>query len=185
MLFKKLTKSEIEFLLYLQHDKSHVMGNDRKNPTMARIFSKIPKKKITKPLYRGIYPKEIALFSAPKNSSSIIKAKNNLPQNEIVLKRYSSFSENISIAKSFAGSSKIIIKLVSSNSGLNYAQFIVDYMNDLKRKDRDTYEQEDGDFLIDEAKKEAEWIFNLGASIRMLSSKNIGGFEIISYEETN
>ena len=153
--FSRLPEKVISFLLYLIHDKSHVMGNTYKDPNMEKVFALTKSESFNKPLYRGLYNETLDDFTEGEVT---------------VLDRYQSFSEHEKIAKQFSKQG-LILKANKSKGGFNYCAFLVDYYNDLKVRDYKDYRMEDGDYMIESAEEEAEHIFPIGAKFKVTSIK--------------
>jgi hypothetical protein len=154
-ILKALSDEVITFLLYLVHDKSHVMGNTYKDSHMEKVFALVKSETFNKPLYRGLYSETLDDFTVGEIT---------------VMDRYQSFSEHESIAKQFSKQG-LILKATKSKGGFNYGGFLIDYYNDLKSRDPRDYNMEDGDFQIEGAKEEAEHIFPIGAKFKVTAIK--------------
>lgn len=150
-ILKALSEEVINFLLYLVHDKSHVMGNTYKDSRMEKVFALTKNESFNKPLYRGLYSETLDDFTVGEITP---------------MDRYQSFSEHEAIAKRFSRQG-LILKATKSKGGFNYGGFLVDYYNDLKIRDPRDYNMEDGDFMIESAKEEAEHIFPIGAQFKV------------------
>ena len=61
-IFEKISDDDIEFLLYLVHDKSHVMDNTRPIPNMERVLKLTKRLAILPRLYRGLHTQDIEVF---------------------------------------------------------------------------------------------------------------------------
>jgi hypothetical protein len=157
-------KSLSSFLNYLVHDKSHVMGNVNSSPQLEKVLQLVKNKKFNKPLYRGLYNEQLKDFSEGKIYQ---------------FNRYQSFSEKIGIAKTFS-KNNLIIKANSSTHGFNYAKFLVHTYKVMKKNDPDQYDGEDGDYMIQSALEEAEWIFPMNAKFKVEKISKSGKFTIIS-----
>ena len=155
-ILKALPEKVIEFLLYLLHDKSHVMGNTYKDPNMEKVFELTKNDTFNKPVYRGLYSETLDDFKVGEVT---------------VMNRYQSFSEHENIAKKFSKKG-LILKAVKSKGGFNYGGFLVDYYNDLKIRFPQDYMMDDGDFLITSAEEEAEHIFPIGARFKVTAIKD-------------
>ena len=154
-ILKALPEKVIDFLLYLIHDKSHVMGNTYKDPSMEKVFALTKNDTFNKPLYRGLYSETLDDFKVGEVTT---------------MDRYQSFSEHESIAKKFSQKG-LILKAVKSKGGFNYGGFLVDYYNDLKVRAPRDYMMDDGGFMIESAEEEAEHIFPIGAKFKVTAIK--------------
>lgn len=154
-ILKSLPEKVIDFLLYLIHDKSHVMGNTYKDPSMEKVFALTKGGTFNKPLYRGLYSETLDDFKVGEVT---------------IMDRYQSFSEHEAIAKKFSQKG-LILKAVKSKGGFNYGGFLVDYFNDLKTRSPRDYMMDDGGFMIESAEEEAEHIFPIGARFKVTRIK--------------
>ncbi len=154
-ILKALPEKVVDFLLYLIHDKSHVMGNTYKDPNMEKVFALTKNDTFNKPLYRGLYKETLDDFKVGEVTT---------------MDRYQSFSEHESIAKQFSQKG-LILKAVKSKGGFNYGGFLVDYYNDLKVRAPRDYMMDDGGFMIESAEEEAEHIFPIGAQFKVTAIK--------------
>jgi hypothetical protein len=154
-ILKALPEKVIDFLMYLIHDKSHVMGNTYKDSNMEKVFELTKNDTFTKPLYRGLYKETLDDFKVGEVT---------------IMDRYQSFSEHESIAKKFSQKG-LILKAVKSKGGFNYGGFLVDYYKDLKIRAPRDYMMDDGGFMIESAEEEAEHIFPIGAKFKVTAIK--------------
>lgn len=154
-ILKALPEKVVDFLLYLIHDKSHVMGNTYKDSNMEKVFALTKNDTFNKPLYRGLYKETLDDFKVGEVTT---------------MDRYQSFSEHESIAKQFSQKG-LILKAVKSKGGFNYGGFLVDYYNDLKVRAPRDYMMDDGGFMIESAEEEAEHIFPIGAQFKVTAIK--------------
>ena len=154
-LLKVLPENVKEFLFYLIHDKSHVMGNDSKHPLMEKALHECKGDVFAKPLYRGLYTETLEDFAIGQDHT---------------FTRYQSFSEHEGIAKKFSKRG-LILKAMHSRNGLNYGQFLVDAFKDLEKTDPNSYSAEDGDYMIESAEEEAEHIFPIGTKFKVTAIK--------------
>lgn len=162
---KRIIKNEevSEFLSYLVHDKDHVMNNKTDVKELDFVFDITKNYKTPVVLYRGLYEEEERDFIVDKFFNFY---------------RYSSFSENIEVARSFS-TSKDILKINSSVKGFCYHSFLTKVFTDLKNIDFDEFESQDGQEMLDTADEEKEWIFNIDTKFKVTKIYNDGGFRII------
>ena len=141
----KLSEADVEELLYLVHDKDHVGGSRADlrglNNALRTLSTSAPV------VYRGITSEELRHIRDSQNS--------------FVPKGYTSATEDLTVAKKFADSYKTKTVLVMEGfRGFCYWRWLRDWFLDLKREDEDEYDSSDGDFMIESAKEESEWIFS-------------------------
>lgn len=141
--YYKLDEDDLDEIMYLEHDDAHASDN------VVDVVRKLTKSKqygpiCKRPLYRGCSRAEL----------------NDYLQNGLSQKiRLSSFSEDINVAKQFG--SELITLLPSNRKIFCYHKFLTDYYNFIKSFDEDYYEENDCEWLTNEANKEAEWIVSL------------------------
>jgi hypothetical protein len=137
----------------LIHSKTHAWTGDpwHPDPDMVKVFKK----------YTSTYSKD--LYRGTKSSDDI----------ERLLEGYSigfsSFSEHESIAKKFGK----VITIKGPSQGFCYWDWIVNECEWLKENYEDEYDQIDGDFMISEAKKEAEWIMPHDMKLEVIDAKKL------------
>lgn len=138
--FKTMPKHLKEFLGYMIHDKDHVMSQGSKTPELEEVLKKYSE---TCPhtLYRGCSEDEFRRYQSGKP-----------------IGYYTSFSEDINTAKQFGP------KLITLNGakGLCYWRYLVSDLELLKKENPAEYDSSDGDYLIESAKEEKEWILPFG-----------------------
>ena len=139
-----------EDLYYLLHDKEHVVKPGQKIKALERKLSKPDKCLVS--LYRGIDK-----YNYEQLSHLVIGDK-------FTLKSYWSASEYKSVANSFSKRYRTdkVVEILAPTNGFCLWQWGVDGLEALKSSDAEAYDQEDGDFLIDSYKEEAEWIMGIG-----------------------
>ena len=161
---KSLNDDEMMDLGNLIHDKSHIMNMKSEHPTLKKVFRLVKGTKYNKPLYSGISPKKIEDFSV----------------GEIyIIHSYMSFSEIKQVGKNFGKQTKTVLEFTSSSDGFNYKQYTLDFFQEIKKDDYDDYNSMDGDYMIQTAKEEAEWIFNIGTKYKVEKISKEGGFNFI------
>ena len=159
------TQSELEDLGLLQHDKAHAGdANGRRIAGLEKALTKFPSTSHA-PLWRGM--------SKFKDDVSVGKI--------LTLRNYTSFSEHRPIAEQFAKSYKtnVLMKLLHPAKGFNYGQWLVDDALEWKEKDPQYYHDIDGDFQVEGAKDEAEWIFPQASSFSVEEISEENGFKIL------
>lgn len=131
----KISDSDIETLLYVVHSDDHV------GPELKSIIAKLQKNgevpKMT--LYRGCSDAEFEAIKA--NKHSIVDTL--------------SFSEDKNIAKRFG---KNVIEVEVKAPMFCYHKFLGEWYTTLKNVNPDEYDSVDGDFMIEGAEEELEWI---------------------------
>jgi hypothetical protein len=155
-----------QFLNYLVHDKKHVMDNKGTTPELEKVFRLTKGQKYNQPLYRGLYTESIEDF--------VIGETYEFP-------RYQSFSENLEIAERFSKNG-LIIQVTNSVGGFNYGGYLVYSFEKLKKDDPKMYDAEDGDFMIEGALEEAEWLFPKNTNFIVQDISKKGKYTIISGE---
>ncbi|MDD4111058.1 MAG: hypothetical protein PHS54_05905, partial [Clostridia bacterium] len=160
--FSKKDKDELSYLI---HDKLHlVSGPNEKIKSLEKAVNYYTEKSNVD-LYRGVSNKKI---------KSIIE-KGELDE------LYVSFSEDFNVAKGFG---KNILKLKKGNEGFNFYKNQLDELNSLKKRNRKSFDEADGDFLINSLNEEKEWILKNG-KIKILSKKIKGKNTIYEIEFLN
>jgi len=165
-IYNKILKDDnlTGFLNYLVHDKEHVMDNKSISPELEKVFRLVKGQTYSQSLYRGLYTEKLEDFKI----------------NDVYLfPRYQSFSENIEIAQSFS-SKGLILHAKNSINGFNYGGYLVHSFEKLKKTDPETYEAEDGDFMIEGALEEAEWLFPKNSNFLVENIDEQGKYTIIS-----
>lgn len=131
----KITEDDIDTLMYVIHSDDHV-GSELKS-VIAKLQKTGEVPKMT--LYRGCSDVELEAIKA--NKHSIVDTL--------------SFSENKNIAKSFG---KNIIEVEAKVPMFCYHKFLGEWYTTLKNVDASEYDAVDGDFMIESAEEELEWI---------------------------
>lgn len=163
---KKLSDNENEFLLNLIHQKEHVMDNNQRIRELDKIFSMTKNNINNEPLYRGLYVENVDDFKVGK---------------EYKFNRYQSFSEDLDMAKQFS-QNNIILQLDRSKGGFNYAEYLKKYFSDLQQEDPEEFDMIDGEFMIDSADEEKEWLFNINSKVKIKNIEERDGFTFITGE---
>ena len=157
-----LTPEDEEELSYLVHDKNHVM-TPKGIPALDKAINSMSEE-CSVPLYRGLHSMSLDDFS---NAS---------PGKVVTFRGYTSFSEDPLIAQSFAKTSKTVLVLSPTSKGFNYSGWLRSKMEDLREEDPDTFDESDGETLIETCDEEKEWIFPQGSSFRVISTSSKNGF---------
>ena len=132
-----LTEDEQQILWYLIHDKSHVMKLNHTDHFMDSILTKCSSTSANT-LYRGV-----------SNLDELHKLISGKPVNN-----YTSYSEDPEVAKAFG----TVVTLLSPSIGFSYKDWLVSTCKKIGEDDAANYASMDGDFIIETALKEAEWI---------------------------
>jgi hypothetical protein len=120
-------------------------------------------------LYRGLYEFEMEIFGKLE-VGKVLKPG-----------RYSSFSEDLKIAKEFAaGESKCLAVLKSGAKGFAYWKYMVWQLEDLKNNDPEEYENSDGDYLLESTEQEKEWMMSMQAQYQVTEISKKGKFTAIA-----
>ncbi len=158
--------STSEHLLYLVHDKDHVLDKKSKIGFMNTVFASCKNNRSKVKLYRGLYKEKIEDF---------------VPGQTYTFARYQSFSEDLNIAKKFT-KNKLILLLTSHTGGFPYSHWMKDFYENMKKKDPQEYNSVDGDFMIETANEEKEWIFNIDTVINIVDVAERSGYTYITAE---
>ena len=169
-IFEKILDDDIEFLLYLVHDKSHVMDNTRPIPNMERVLKLTKRLAILPRLYRGLHTKDIEVFK-----------KHMEDEEEYFPDRYQSFSEDLKVAQKF--SKGIIYTSNDNHAGFPYSDFLEWYYTNLKQTDPEEYEDQDGDGILKDNEK--EWIFPMDNYYRIEKITKKGKFWMVDGTNRN
>ena len=166
--YEELTDSERRTLNYLIHDKKHVTAN--LGTPIAVIDKAIQKYSEKAPqLFRGVYPQETYTLNSVKEGNSFSMG------------RYASFSESEEFAEKFTKSTKIMMTL-KNGVGFCYWKYFVADLEKLRDEDPQAFDDEDGDYMIESAKEEGEWILSKDAKYRLLSKKKVGELTVLECE---
>lgn len=152
------------FLGFLIHDKKHVLDNKSTSSELEKIFKMVKGKNLNQPLYRGLYDEKIEEFVIGESYNFL---------------RYQSFSENIETAQRFSKNG-LILKANTSVNGFNYGKYTEYSLKSLKKENPDLYLDIDGEFYIEFAIKEAEWLFPRTSKFIVENINNQGSYTIIS-----
>lgn len=131
----KVSESDIEALLYVVHSDDHIGAKLKSVVAKLQKIGEVPKMT----LYRGCSDVELEAIKA--NKHSIVDTL--------------SFSEDIKIAKSFG---KNIIEVEAKVPLFCYHKFLGEWYTTLKNVDASEYDAVDGDYMIETAEEELEWI---------------------------
>ncbi len=140
--YPKFDEETHRVLTMLQHDKSPLTAKGEVEEIETALYYYLQTCKV--PLYRGLYDQEVKALGDMKIGSNITFGK------------YMSFSENLSIAKQFAKSGYILVG--KELYGFNYWKYLVTTTEEIKKEDKAEYDSIDGDYIIQAAKEEKEWI---------------------------
>jgi hypothetical protein len=131
---EEFSDETIDELLYLVHDKSHVIRKGEKN---LRLEEVLKKKEEAPVLYRGVSEAEYERFKSGK-----------------AINYYVSASESKETAHKFG---KIVITITEA-FGFCYWKWLKNYYENVKKKDFSEFDSSDGQHFIDTAEQELEWI---------------------------
>lgn len=159
------TDPEKEDLQLLQHDKELIGGSsNRRLPALEKALLKLGRIPAVT-LYRGILPSQVAMAKSQKFS----------------LRGYQSFSESLEKASGFAESSGIVLELRhSSRPMFCYWKWLVDEAERIRREDPTLFDSMDGDFVIEAAREESEWITPFGPMFKSTGMEQRNGMQVIS-----
>jgi len=157
---EQLTDDDRETLHLLQHDKELTGAEyDQRLPAIDRALAMF-KKPCTTPLYRGLPP--------GRGNASFDKL--------LKFKGYASFSESLEIAEGFADQTGVIVKLVRARDAFCYYEWLE---SEFRAMDRDSFEMADGDWAIQAARDEAEWIFPFASTFQVNRTTKRNGITLI------
>jgi hypothetical protein len=156
--FDAISKNDylVDFLLNLVDDKDFVMKNNKKEKELEIVFKLFKNNTHKGILYRGVYKSELHF----------------LKENETVkFNKYLSFSEDVNIAKNFTDCKTILI--ISDPKGFfPYSNWLINHF----KKNKEDYENFDGERKTKITQKEKEWIANFDESFhvtKILKNKNL------------
>lgn len=161
-LFESLSDDERMDLQLLQHDKE-LTGADysAKMPALEKAFTLYGRPCRT-PLYRG-------LPMGRGNASSV--------RGVLSFRGYTSFSESIEQAEKFAEESRVIVELTRPRTAFCYYEWVVSEVESLGPEE---YDVSDGDWTIQAAREEAEWIFPFQSRFTVIDERpNRDGLKIV------
>lgn len=144
--YSKLSEKTKDVLAYLVHSKEHVLMQGSKDASIEEALKKCSEVS-AKTLYRGCSAAEFNKVAQGKS-----------------VDYYMSFSEDRAIAKQFGP--KLIV--LHKAKGFNYAAYLVAAMNDLRETNPKEFNSADGDFMIETAEEEKEWILPFGLVLKAL-----------------
>lgn len=159
-LAESLSDGEREDLMMLQHSKE-LLGGGRPTriPALDRAIQLYGRP--TPRLWRGL---------APDDGLDLTASRIRAPG-------YLSFSEERSVADSFAEETGVVLELESFPRAFCYYRWIEEEM---LRLDPEEYEAADGDGVIEMAFEEAEWILPYGASLVRLRERREGRLTVVT-----
>jgi len=159
-----VSQKTIEGLNYLVHDKKQIMKFGKKSIELTEAFKLIKSTTNNGHLYRGLYLNEIDEFLNNKTTKT---------------ENYFSFSEDLKVAKGFAGQTKTILVLNKPKNLFPYWKFAVDDNRFLKYFYPEDYEDYDGPGLLETALYEKEWILNISTKLRKIHTEKKSGYQFI------
>lgn len=133
----KMSSSTVEFLLYLIHDKRHVIGKGKRSSELEEILVDAERAPV---LFRGVSDGELK------------KIRSGEP-----LDHYLSASEQQSVAENFGTPIKIV-----GAKGFCYWRWLKMHYEALKKSDPGAYRAADGEYMETSAMEEMEWILPFG-----------------------
>ena len=166
--YNKLSNSDKEYLGQLMHDKKSYdddggPGGDGLKNAFKYYSEKSPK------VYRGIYEYEYKKLKKLKVGDSFESQS------------YLSFSESIKVAEEFADWDTIIS--AQNLTGFCYWKYMVANMKELKKKDPEEFDYIDGQYAIESAEEEKEWIFPTNIKFKIVSRVKSRGYTIIEIKQ--
>lgn len=153
----KVSESDIDALLYVVHSDDHVGAELKSVVAKLQKTGEVPKMT----LYRGCSDAELEAIKA--NKHSIVDTL--------------SFSEDIKIAKSFG---KNIIEVEARVPLFCYHKFLGEWYTTLKNVDASEYDAVDGDYMIETAEEELEWICTNDYEFVFIATRQSTGNNIFS-----
>jgi hypothetical protein len=149
------------------HDKNHTRRRYKdRNKALDKALASFSE---TSPdLWRGVYPEE---------ENQLVVGKVFSPMG------YLSMTENRKIAEKFAHRTK---KIMHSKgiTAFPYWKFNIEHIQlPLKKKDEKAFELNDGQYMIDSLKEEAEWIVGHDAKFKVVSESRDGDLTIYEVEQ--
>ena len=148
----RIYDGEFEDLMYIVHSDKHVYSEDLKY-----LIEKLQKRKGEIPvmhLYRGCSDEEFNKIN--KTGFSPVPTL--------------SFSENKNLANHFGNN---IIEIISEVPLFCYHKFLGEYFTSMKKVDPEEFEAEDGEYMIETAETELEWICTNSYKFEQTDKPNI------------
>lgn len=166
--YAELSDSERRSLNYIIHDKKHVTSNIGYSfSVLDKAIEKYSEKAPV--VFRGVYPQETYALNRTKEGGTFS------------MNRYASFSESEEFARKYAKKSNTMMS-VKNGVGFCFWKYVVADMEKLREEDPEAFRDEDGEYMIESAKEESEWIFAKSAEYRILNVKREGELRIVECE---
>lgn len=165
-----LSDEEREDLMLIVNDKSHG-ARDKENrtiPGLEKAFQLFPETS-KKELFRGL----------PKRWKSLNPHKSEI----LIFPFYTSFSERKEVALDFASESKVILHLLPRATGFNYCQWQIEEYEQMRDSSLKDFKSCDGEYMIEGAEEEAEWIFPRNSRFQVVDNINENGIKIITIRQ--
>lgn len=167
--YAELSDSERRSLNYIIHDKKHVTSNiGYPFPVLDKAIEKYSEKAPV--VFRGAYPQETYALNRTKEGGTFS------------MNRYASFSESEEFARKYATKNSNTMMSVKNGVGFCFWKYVVADMEKLRKEDPEAFQDEDGEYMIESAKEESEWIFPKNAKYRVINVKTEGELKILECE---
>lgn len=163
---REFTERELEDLMVIIHDKRHLaIGEGKPVPAIDKAL-RLHAESTQKLLYRGLAKKVDARVG------SVLKFAG-----------YSSFSEDRDVSWNFATTygSNTLLELLGAR-GFCYWKWYVAQEEKSRVEDPEGFDASDGDYMIQSAKDEAEWLLPRNSKFRVTGVRDDGGMTIFSVE---
>lgn len=162
----KFTQDEMISIALFVHDKKHLLPKyHSRHKALEKALESFSKK--APDLWRGVYAEETKLYEVGKSFSP---------------KGYMSASENKDIAKNFAAGTKKMIH-IKSVYAFPYWEWNINHLQlPQKKSDPEAFKNNDGDWMIEELKKEGEWLIGHDTKLKVVSEHNEGEYTVYEVE---
>ena len=167
--YKKLTNDDQMDLAYLEHDKSHVIdkyGDRLRGLEKALKYYSQP----TPQLYRGLYKEEV------QQLGELGKGK------PFSFKGYLSFSEKLKVGLSFGHGSRFVLT-VKGAPGFSLWKYRTSTIESIRLSDPHEFDSIDGQYIIDSAMAEKEWILARNTKFEIVDYKVGHGYTVIEAKQ--
>lgn len=161
LLREELSDSECEDLLMFQHSKELLGEYSRRFPSLEKAMS-LHGEVTPVPLYRGLPP--------GRGNGVTLGA-------QMAFRGYPSFSESLETASRFARETGALVELTRPCRGFCYYRWLE---AEFRSMDPESYEMSDGDWTIQDARREAEWILPFGSHFSVLRIREDSSLRIVT-----
>ena len=162
----KFTQDEMVSIALFVHDKKHLLPKyHSRHKALEKALESFSKK--APDLWRGLYPEEVKLYQVGSTFSP---------------KGYMSASQNKDIAKNFAHSTKKMVHIKGVHAFPYWSWNIEHLQLPQKKANPQAFEDNEGDWMIDELKKEGEWLIGHDTKLKVVEERSEGDYTIYEVE---